>query len=335
MADQMTLPSLYARAPFPASLRDAIQAKADRQEAAFGPSSAAIEKRQIAALRAVADFLAGADLYDRHMVILGDVSGELAELRGEGAEGRDRFTPTEMQDQLLSWLGSAIAPPPPERTVEELCAAGVRDLANALREKGGEFRAEVHAAEAEATKARAEAAQMAANAAELPAARSEAEGLREELAEAEETIAEFRGFLGKPAPAPAARRIKVEGEAGVYEAETADGPVLEINFPDDQGKTRWRRLPGASLEQARELRAELAGKPVADDDGDEEIVLDRDLDAELDRLEKHLGRELADAETDAILAELPGAGSEGAVDLVERWGERLQTPEAVAAGTEA
>ena len=318
-----TLPELFARVDFPRSLREFIYAKADRQAAAFGRSSSANEKRQIAALRGLADHLAGVDLYDARMVALCDVNAEFAERRGEGSDGFDIFRPSDLQMRLLAYLGGTLPPPPPEQTVGELVAAGVRDLAQTLREHGAELHGKAQAAQREVETAQAEAARKGTDAAELEAARSEVEALREELAEAEETIEELRAYLGKPEPPAPTRRTKIDGETGIYEADTATGPVLEINFADDQGKTRWRRLPGASVEQARRIREELSGEPVAAEEAEPEPVkTDRPLDPELDRLEKHLGRDLTDEEMAVILAELPD--DDTAPDLVERWAEALE-----------
>ena len=326
MSESTTLGELYARADFPVSLATFIRDKAQAQNAAFGRASAAGERAQIAALFSLADYLSGIDAFDPRMVALSDVNAEFAERRNEGSEGFDRFTPSDRQMRLLARIATNGPPPAPAQTVAELIAAGVRDLAETVRENTAQLRQQAQRAKREVETAQAEAARKGTDAAELEAARSEVEALREEVEEAEETIAELRAYLGKDEPPAPTRRTKIDGETGIYEAATADGEtVLEINFQDAEGKTRWRRLPGASLEEARKLRAQLAGKPVADagDDAEPEPVeTDRPLDPELDRLEKHLGRELTDEEIDAILDELPG--DDTAPDLVERWGEKLE-----------
>ena len=146
----------------------------------------------------------------------------------------------------------------------ELVAAAVADLIVALREAAAVDHRKIVQAEARAEAAEKQLPDLKAAQLERDKMRGDLELAVRERDEYAAKIAEWEKFE-EAAKSP--RRTHIEDEVGIYSAQTADGEtVLEVCFPDDQGKTRWRRLsPDDDIDVARALREELAGQPYEPD----------------------------------------------------------------------
>lgn len=253
--DQIKLPQLFApRADFALSIKEYIAEMADRMEAAFGMSPSELQKQNVATLRGLANHAGSLDQFDRLVTILYDVNSELAALRGENGETA-RWVETETQGRLLAYLGSPGTPPAASSSFEELAAAGVRDMVKAFRQKFEYLREETKQAQRDAKEA-LERARSEVNLNEVATTNEENALLRKRVEDLEERLEIVRSHHAKET---AERRIKVPGEVGVYEISEGSG-TYEITFTNDQKEDR-RRAPFASVEDARDARAELKGKP--------------------------------------------------------------------------
>lgn len=272
MSEKTTLNMALATSTFPEALRAYIRDKADKAPSTLGKgiggSSVPWIRNHVAALADLDNYLSGLGPEDQRLVAL----AALAELLGH----RGEFRPSHYQESLLARLATSLPPPSPGTTLDELLAAGLLDLGEALRRRAVAAEKAVEEAEAEAERLAAELEKRAGVEEALEEARGEIASLNDEVSEHEGQKAELQKYVDalaageaeKPATAKKPRRTKVEGEVGVYYYETAEGRVYEIGFPDNAGKTRWKRV-GPDLQEAIELRAELAGKPYGVVGGDE------------------------------------------------------------------
>ena len=77
----------------------------------------------------------------------------------------------------------------------------------------------------------------------------------------ERQLSDAQAFIASPG-SDRPRRVHVTGERGVYTALVDGETRFEVGYSDDRGKQRWKRLgPGASIEDARRMRARFAGQP--------------------------------------------------------------------------
>jgi len=173
----------------------------------------------------------------------------------QGAQGTiDNFTPGEMQTNLLARMGTWGPAPDPDVTLNEFVAAGIEDLIAALQKKIGDANRLRDEAVEEARQKAADADRAAILEQELTEAREQVDGLSGELAEAKGTVTYLTQMgIGEQQAKP--RRIKVEGETGIYFYETSFGREFEVIWTVD-GKQKTAKA-GPDLQAAIALRAEL------------------------------------------------------------------------------
>lgn len=219
---------------------------------------------RIAALNALADYIASVPAEDPRLFQLAQVARSLPGV--EAWRQGEQFEPTVTQSKMLYALGSrgptnAIAP---EDTFSELVSAGIADMAALHRAGYAEAEENRKAAVKRAEEAEAKVAPLAQAEADLAAERAKAERLQGHVDRLQTQVADLEGFIGGEGGSKP-RRVHVGGGAenvGIYRAVVDGAPVLEVGYPDSEGKQRWKRLaPDASIEQARRLRARLAGQP--------------------------------------------------------------------------
>jgi hypothetical protein len=254
----MSRPTLnrFAQTSSVLSLRETVQGEARKAEG----ERAGWEKKHAAALRMLDDYIAGLGPEDQRLYTL-----EQLNIASHG--NRHSFEPGEQQKRILGIIGTSEAPPPPSATLDELVMAGVTDHLEHVRKTAANAGELAQKLEATQEKLDGERNKRAAVEAVVEEARIEAEASAEELRQAQERNEYLEQVLGNGEVArrrerTKQRRTKVEGETGIYTVPSEGGEVFEIGWSDAEGKKRWRILsPDASIVEARELRAELSGKP--------------------------------------------------------------------------
>lgn len=266
MSDEPTLKMRLTDGAFVEGLRAYVQTKADGA-GGLAEGNVAWVRNHVAALREFDNFLAGLPPDDQRLVALDCIAKKRTPPK-RFESWRRPFSPTEKQEVLFARLGTSESPPRPSLTFDELLAAAVVDLIEEARRD--ETRTSGALADAEARVAELSDALdgHARQGAELEEGRAEIGSLKEEIKELERDVEELRTYVAagvgkEPAqaePEKPPRRTKVDGETGVYFRDSTEGRVYEIGFPDDTGKQRWKAV-GPDLQEAIDLRQELAGKP--------------------------------------------------------------------------
>lgn len=304
-----TLRDLSAPNHFPAAFHRWVLERAEFQREQFkvlkGGRLDRFQKARLAVIYSFAAYLEGEcdDVFDQRMVALAEISREAAAIDREAGKevpssslGRVVFHPTSSQVQIAGSLGDAehSPPPPPDHTLEEMVAAGIRDLIGKLRGQRAGLREESQRFDRERTELqrRLDAAQVDQQAAaDLRATVAEQ---AEEIAELTATNEELVIYLGDRKPP---RREKIQ--EGIY--KTDSGKFQSRVRDEENGGTKWSK-PVDSLDEARELRATV--------DADEEPS-EADLEAALDAKEAELGRELGEADVEAVRRELAKSTATG------------------------
>jgi hypothetical protein len=217
-------------------------------------------QRQSAALDALASFIGEQEVADPRLFLLAEVAG--AQPGEKGWIHHKSFNPTRSQSRIFFGLGLG-APVAPETAFIRLVSAG---LADTLRDHNiAHQRLEAQRRDADAARQEAEAkvAPLAEAEAERDRLSARLEAAGAQIATLQRRAADLEGFVVAAADTDGPRRVKVEGETGIYQAPSREhGLLYEIGYPDAEGKQRWKRLgPDASLEEARQVRERLAGQP--------------------------------------------------------------------------
>jgi hypothetical protein len=259
MSESNTTLGQWASVDIPVTAREYIRRQAEVAREALGKDG----REHVAGLEALADYIAGCSPQDPRMWTLAII----AAIYGD----RDRFHGGgKMTGELLSRLAGEweVAAPHQDVTLSELIGAQVSDLIEHLGSRVGEAVKAAELAQNEVRELREQAALGLAADAELKELRELVNVLTAEKGEVEHKLEYVRAHYGPQAEAEerarkkAARRRRVEGEGltGIYVVDTPDGEVYEIGFHDADKRQRWKRV-GPDLEEAIELRKELAGKP--------------------------------------------------------------------------
>jgi hypothetical protein len=289
MIEQTLLQRLRPEGHFARNIASAIEQMRQRIGRATGGSPA-----QEVALGNLRDYVAALGCDDQALVTLA-ATARAWPGRGSWLGGGEPFEPTEGQRQLLQRIGTPRLgdAPTPEIAWRGLVAAGVIDFVKFGAKQVAEANEKAAAAERKAADLERVVAEQSEVGAQREKLQRQLEAAKGRVADLEEIVADQRELLGtedgklpvdqgeesgssgdaeqsEPAKptAPRRRRAALKGEEGIYESDTASGTVFEIRYPDDQGEHHWRRLPPeTTLEEARALRAELAGKPHTDEKG--------------------------------------------------------------------
>lgn len=215
-------------------------------------------ERQGAALGSFADFIKGVPRDDPRIFQLSLAPHFRAGARAWKAD--EPFEPSDRQLRILFALGQVRDQAGPEAVFLDFISAGIRDALVEHGELHGKMRQALGEAESARKTAEARADELAGVEAETDRLRGELEASRAEIAELAETRKTLEAFLA--AGDSGSRRKALADETGIYETLSGGRLGLEIGFADAEGKRRWRKLPaGASVEDARALRKQLAGQP--------------------------------------------------------------------------
>ncbi len=255
MPDQ--LPNINALSGIRPSLVAFLNEKAELGEEAFGTSS--LRRPHLAALQLLAnDVQARDEIRDRYLVILGDVNARLAQIRRmRGLPGNTEarvFAPSRWQGQVVATLADSGAMPDTETTLLELCAAGVRDLAEEYRKSESDLNQTKAGLDAETEQLRAQLGELRSRNAELEEDAAAADGIREELERANRVIAELREFADN----------QVDSPAGTNESGGENAPDLEAIY-DGVEKRLGRDLAETEI-------AEIGGVLATVDAGEAELI---------------------------------------------------------------
>lgn len=236
-------------------------------------------ERRASAQNALAGYINAIPVEDSRLFLLAEVARSLPQMRAWRTSG-EPFAPTVTQSRILFALGtSSVAVVDPDATFSELVTAGVADMAALYMVRHRESENAREAAEERAREAEAKVAPLAQVEGELTAERAKSERLQAAVDRLQARASELEGFVGAE-NGPKPRRVHVGGgseNVGVYRSFSEGVPILEVGYPDAEGKQRWRRLgPDASIEDARRERSRLAGQPHDpehnSDPTDEEII---------------------------------------------------------------
>lgn len=230
-------------------------------------------QRQSAALDTLASFIGEQEVGDPRIFLLAEVAA--AQPGEKGWIHHKSFNPTRSQSRIFYGLGLG-APVAPETAFIQLVSAGLADTLRSHTAAHQQLEAERTDAEVARKAAEAKVAPLAEVEAERDRLSRQLEAAGQQTAKLQRRAADLEGFVVAAGDSGDPRRVKVEGETGIYQAPSREhGLIYEIGFSNDEGEQRWKRLgPDASIEDARQLRARLAGQPddpaQADDDHAEE-----------------------------------------------------------------
>ncbi len=223
--------------------------------------------KKSAALDALAGFIGELPIEDPRLFALAKVAANQPDK--PGWSGRQDFEPTLSQRRLFYQQGLG-APIAPETTLMHLVLAGLHDTLAAHTRARQQLENESKQADVARTAAEAKVEPLAEVEAERTRLTGKLDAAQQQIAKLQERAVDLEGFLVASGDNGAARRQKVEGQTGIYQALSREyGLVYEIGYNDAEGKQRWRRLdPDASIEAARRLRRQLAGQPHEPDPAD-------------------------------------------------------------------
>lgn len=216
-------------------------------------------EQRTAALTALANHIGAIEIADARLFQLAEIArsapGVTAWLH------RQDFQPSVTQRQILGALGRGGEVKDLDRVVGMLISGGVADVLRAHSAHYTDMRRRTDEAIAARQAAEQRVEPLTQTQADLAAAQSRIANLEAEVALRERQLSEAQSFLAAPG-SDRPRRVHVTGETGIYTGLVDGETRLEVGYPDDQGKQRWKRLGrGASIEDARRLRARLAGQP--------------------------------------------------------------------------
>lgn len=211
------------------------------------------------ALTALTNHISQIEIADARLFQLSEVARS-----APGASGwahRQDFQPSVTQRQILGALGRSGEVKDLDRVVGLLISGGVADVLRAH----AEHYADMARRTTEAVNARQAAEQraepLAQTQADLATAQARIANLEDEVALRERQLSDAQAFLAGPG-SDRPRRVHVTGETGIYTGLVDGETRFEVGYSDDQGKQRWRTLKaGAGIEDARRMRARLAGQP--------------------------------------------------------------------------
>lgn len=211
------------------------------------------------ALTALANHIASIEVSDARLFQLSEIARSAPGVVGWAH--RQDFQPSVTQRQILGALGRGGKVQDLDRVVGMLISGGVADVLRAHAEHYGDMQRRTTEANAARQEAEQRAEPLAQTQADLTTARRRIANLEDEVALRERQLSDAQAFIASPG-SDRPRRVHVTGETGIYTGLVDGETRLEVGYPDDQGKQRWKRLgPGASIEDARRLRARLAGQP--------------------------------------------------------------------------
>lgn len=238
-------------------------------------------EQRTAALSTLADHIEGSlDNESQSLVALAAIANAWP---GSRWSAREDFDPTPSQSRMLLRLATlryGATAPPPEVSVDELLTGAIFDFVEAVEQERRGAARKLQEAQVERNKAVEKLADLTESDDECTALRNQLDAATEECNELRQVVEAQRELLeieysppepsspesstpesSTPESPDTPRRVKVEGETGIYENPKADGStVYEISYPDDNGRTRWK-VVGPDLDEARQLRAELTAKP--------------------------------------------------------------------------
>jgi hypothetical protein len=216
-------------------------------------------EQRTAALTALANHVGAIEIADARLFQLAEVARAAPGMTGW--LHRQDFQPSVTQRQILGSLGRGGEVKDLDRVVGMLISGGVADVLRAHSAHYTDLRRRTDEAIAAREAAEQKVEPLTQTEADLAAAQSRIANLEAEIALRERQLSEAQSFLTAPG-SDRPRRVHVTGETGIYTGLVDGETRLEVGYPDDQGKQRWKRLSrGASIEDARRLRERLAGQP--------------------------------------------------------------------------
>jgi hypothetical protein len=157
---------------------------------------------------------------------------------------------------ILARVGTTTAPTPdPDTTLNEFVAAGVEDAITELRKKIATVSTERDAALERANHGAVSVERAAELEAELAAANELISGHAGEIAELSAKVRYLSEMGIGEEQEKKPRRIKVEGETGIYFYETTLGREYEVTWTAE-GKMKWAKA-GPDLDEALAERVRL------------------------------------------------------------------------------
>lgn len=211
------------------------------------------------ALTALANHISQIEIEDARLFQLSEVARSAPGVSGWAH--RQDFQPSVTQRQILGALGRGGEVKDLDRVVGLLISGGVADVLRAHAERYADMERRTTEAIAARQAAEQKAEPLAQTQADLAAAQTRIANLEADVALRERQLSDAQAFLTGPG-SDRPRRIHVTGETGVYTALAGGETRFEVEYHDSESKQRWKRLgPGASIEDARRMRARLAGQP--------------------------------------------------------------------------
>lgn len=216
-------------------------------------------EQRTAALTALANHIGAIEIADARLFQLAEIARAAPGVVGWAH--RQDFQPSVTQRQIFGALGRGGEVKDLDRVVGMLISGGVADVLRAHAAHYSEMQRRTDEAIAARKAAEQRVEPLTQTQADLAAAQRRIANLEAEVTLRERQLSEAQAFLAAPG-SDRPRRIHVTGETGIYTGLVDGETRLEIGYPDDQGKQRWKRLnSGASIEDARRMRAKLAGQP--------------------------------------------------------------------------
>jgi hypothetical protein len=246
---------------FPAKVVDWIR------EHAGGKNGLGAERQQESLGSLAAHIATGKD--DPRLFLM-SLAAKFAPGMGAWRTGGEPWLTTITQRNILNALGGygAGAPMGSDDVLTRLASAGVNDVLREISSALSDARRRQQQAEDEMGRLAQKVTPLEETEAELDAERRRADRLAGDIETLRAEISNMRSFITDKGGMK--RRVPIGGgpqNVGLFHALLDGRLIYEVAFTDDKGAKRWRRLKhGATIEDARRLRAGLQGKPCGPDD---------------------------------------------------------------------